>query len=156
MQDNPLLTAFARLRRDLAGCRDVRSVDAPELLHPFLQVIRSSSTSAAITSLAVISITKFFAYNIITIKSPRIGPAMHLLSAAITHCRFEASDTAADEVVLLRILRLMENIISRPEGQLLGDESICEMMSTGLSMCCQARLSEVLRRSAALPWQGAL
>ncbi|KAK5210939.1 GDP/GTP exchange factor for ARF [Exophiala xenobiotica] len=148
MQDNPLLTAFSRLRRDLAGCRDVRSVDAPELLHPFLQVIRSSSTSAAITSLAVISITKFFAYNIITIKSPRIGPAMHLLSAAITHCRFEASDTAADEVVLLRILRLMENIISRPEGQLLGDESICEMMSTGLSMCCQARLSEVLRRSA--------
>ncbi|KIV87306.1 hypothetical protein PV11_02861 [Exophiala sideris] len=148
MADNPLLAAFSRLRRDLAGCRDVRTVDAPELLHPFLQVIRSSSTSAAITSLAVISITKFFAYNIITIKSPRIGPAMHLLSAAITHCRFEASDTAADEVVLLRILRLMENIISRPEGQLLGDESICEMMSTGLSMCCQARLSEVLRRSA--------
>ncbi|OCT44515.1 hypothetical protein CLCR_05345 [Cladophialophora carrionii] len=148
MQDNPLLTAFARLRRDLAGCRDVSAVDAPELLHPFLQVIRSSSTSAAITSLAVISITKFFAYNIVTIRSPRISQAMHLLSAAITHCRFEASDTAADEVVLLRILRLMESIISRPEGQLLGDESICEMMSTGLSMCCQARLSEVLRRSA--------
>ena len=148
MQDNPLLTAFARLRRDLAGCRDVTTVDAPELVHPFLQVIRSSSTSAAITSLAVISITKFFAYNIITIRSPRISQAMHLLSAAITHCRFEASDTAADEVVLLRILRLMESIISRPEGQLLGDESICEMMSTGLSMCCQARLSEVLRRSA--------
>lgn len=148
MQDNPLLTAFARLRRDLAGCRDVSAVDGPELLHPFLQVIRSSSTSAAITSLAVISITKFFAYNIITIKSPRISQAMHLLSAAITHCRFEASDTAADEVVLLRILRLMESIIARPEGHLLGDESICEMMSTGLSMCCQARLSEVLRRSA--------
>lgn len=148
MQDNPLLSAFARLRRDLAGCRDVSTVDAPELLHPFLQVIRSSSTSATITSLAVISITKFLSYNIITMQSPRIALAMHLLSAAITHCRFEASDTSADEVVLLRILRLMESVISRPEGQLLGDESICEMMSTGLSMCCQARLSEVLRRSA--------
>lgn len=148
LQDNPLLSAFARLRRDLAGCRDVSTVDAPELLHPFLQVIRSSSTSATITSLAVISITKFLSYNIVTMKSPRIALAMHLLSAAITHCRFEASDTSADEVVLLRILRLMESVISRPEGQLLGDESICEMMSTGLSMCCQARLSEVLRRSA--------
>ena len=148
MADNPLLAAFARLRRDLAGCRDISTVDAPELLHPFLQVIRSSSTSAAITSLAVISITKFFAYNIITVQSPRVSFGMHLLSAAITHCRFEASDTAADEVVLLRILRLMESIMTRPEGQLLGDESICEMMSTGLSMCCQARLSEVLRRSA--------
>ena len=148
VQDNPLLSAFAKLRRDLASCRNIATFDAPALLHPFLQVIRSSSTSATITSLAVMSITKFLNYNLLTIQSPRIGAAMHLLSAAITHCRFEASDTAADEVVLLRILRLMELTISRPEGSLLGDESVCEMMSTGLSMCCQSRLSEVLRRSA--------
>jgi len=148
MQDNPLLSAFARLRRDLAGVKDITVVDAPSLLHPFLQVIRSSSTSAAITSLAVVSVTKFFSYNILTICSPRIAMAMHLLAAAITHCRFEATDTSADEVVLARILRLMESIMLRPEGQLLGDQSVCEMIGTGLSMCCQARLSEVLRRSA--------
>ncbi|PKY03615.1 guanine nucleotide exchange factor [Aspergillus campestris IBT 28561] len=124
MQDNPLISAFTRLRADLKDCRDIRAVDAPALLHPFLQVVRSSSTSAAITSLAL------------------------LLSAAITHCRFEASDSAADEIVLLRILKLMEGVLGRPEGDLLGDESVCEMMETGLSMCCQVRLSEVLRRSA--------
>lgn len=73
---------------------------------------------------------------------------MQLLSAAITHCRFEASDSAADETVLLRILKLMEGILSGPGGDLLGDESVCEMMETGLSMCCQLRLSELLRRSA--------
>ena len=73
---------------------------------------------------------------------------MQLLSAAITHCRFEASDTAADETVLLRILRLMEDMLGGPGGNLLGDESVCEMMETGLSMCCQMRLSELLRRSA--------
>lgn len=73
---------------------------------------------------------------------------MQLLSAAITHCRFEASDSAADETVLLRILTLMEGILSGPGGELLGDESVCEMMETGLSMCCQVRLSELLRRSA--------
>lgn len=148
VQDNPLLSAFAKLRRDLATCKDINTFDVPALLQPFLQVIRSSSTSAHITSLAVESITKFLKYNLITMQSPRIGTAMHLLSAAITHCRFEASDTAADEEVLLRILRLMELVISRPEGSLLGDESICEMMSTGLSMCCQARLSHNLRKSA--------
>ena len=74
--------------------------------------------------------------------------AMQLLSAAITHCRFEASDSAADEIVLLRILKLMEGMLSGPGGNLLGDESVCEMMETGLSMCCQIRLSELLRRSA--------
>ena len=73
---------------------------------------------------------------------------MQLLSAAITHCRFEASDSAADEIVLLGILELMENMLSGPGGDLLGDESICEMMETGLSMCCQTRLSDLLRRKA--------
>jgi brefeldin A-resistance guanine nucleotide exchange factor 1 len=73
---------------------------------------------------------------------------MQSLSAAITHCRFEASDSAADEVVLLLILKLMEGMLSGPGGDLLSDESVCEMMETGLSMCCQARLSELLRRSA--------
>lgn len=73
---------------------------------------------------------------------------MQLLSAAITHCRFEASDSAADEIVLLQILQLMESMLSGPGGNLLGDESVCEMMETGLSMCCQTRLSELIRRSA--------
>lgn len=148
MQDNPLISAFTRLRSDLKGCKDIRTFDTPALLHPFLQVIRSSSTSAAITSLALVAITKFFSYNIINRDSPRLPMAMQLLSAAITHCRFEASDSSADEIVLLRILKLMEGMLSRPEGELLGDESVCEMMETGLSMCCQGRLSEVLRRSA--------
>ncbi|KAM5467500.1 GDP/GTP exchange factor for ARF [Microsporum audouinii] len=148
IQDNPLMSAFTRLRLDLKDCNDINSFDTPSLLHPFLQVIRSSSTSAPITSLALSSITKFFAYNIINHASPRLSVALQLLSAAITHCRFEASDSAADEIVLLRILKLMEGMLSRPEGNLLGDESVCEMMETGLSMCCQVRLSEVLRRSA--------
>jgi len=129
-------------------CTDIRSFDVPSLLHPFLQVIRSSSTSAPITSLALVAITKFFAYNLIGRESPRLSLAMQLLSAAITHCRFEASDSAADETVLLRILKLMEMMLSGPGGNLLGDESVCEMMETGLSMCCQMRLSELLRRSA--------
>jgi len=148
MQDNPLMSAFSKLRNDLSIHKDIRTFDTPSLLHPFLQVIRSSSTSAPITSLAIIAITKFFSYNLITNDSPRLSHAMQLLSAAIAHCRFEASDSSADEIVLLRISKLMEGIFSRPEGQVLGDESVCEMMETGLSMCCQARLSEVLRRSA--------
>ncbi|KAF2103590.1 Sec7-domain-containing protein [Rhizodiscina lignyota] len=149
MVDNPLLSAFARLRGELKGCKDIRSFDTPSLLHPFLQVIRSSSTSASITSLALNAITKFLSYNIIAQDSPRLPLAMQLLSSAITHCRFEASDSAADEIVLLRILRLMERMVSGPGiGDILSDESVCEIMETGLSMCCQVRLSELLRRNA--------
>lgn len=73
---------------------------------------------------------------------------MQQLSSAVTHCRFEASDSATDEIVLFRILKLMEGMITGPAGDVIGDESMCEMMETGISMCCQIRLSELLRRSA--------
>ncbi|KAG4027643.1 hypothetical protein MFRU_028g00650 [Monilinia fructicola] len=148
MQDNPLMAGFGRLRRELTGCKDIHTFDTPSLLHPFLQVIEAPATTAPITSLALVAITKFFSYNLISPTSPRISQAMQSLSAAMTHCRFEASDTVADEVVFLRILKLMEGMLSGPGGDLLSDGSVCEMMETGLSMCCQPKLSELVRRSA--------
>ncbi|KAI1763175.1 hypothetical protein GGR53DRAFT_498403 [Hypoxylon sp. FL1150] len=148
MQDNPLMAGFGRLRHELSSCKDIHDFDAPALLNPFLQVIQASSTSAPITILALKAIRKFLSYGFISPSSPRFPLAMQSLSTAITHCRFEASDSAQDEVVLLMILHLMEDMLSGPGGALLSDESVCEMMETGLTMCCQSRLSELLRRTA--------
>ncbi|KAI0021541.1 Sec7-domain-containing protein [Xylariomycetidae sp. FL0641] len=147
MHDNPLMAGFGRLRQELSSCRDIHEFDAPTLLHPFLQVIQASSISAPITILALKAIRKFLAYGFISPDSPRFPLAMQSLSTAITHCRFEASDSAQDEVVLLMILHLMEDMLSGPGGALLSDESVCAMMETGLNMCCQSRLSELLRRT---------
>lgn len=127
---------------------DIRTFDTPSLLHPFLQVIQASAIAAPITSLALVAITKFFEYNLISLESPRLAVAMQSLSDAITHCKFEATNSPTDEIVLLRILRLMEIMMSGPGGDLLSDGSMCQIMETGLSMCCQANLSELLRRSA--------
>ncbi|MBE7182358.1 MAG: hypothetical protein INR71_14340, partial [Terriglobus roseus] len=91
----------------------------------------------------------FLSYNIITQSSPRLPLAMQLLSSSITHCRFEASDSAADEIVMLRVLHLMERMVSGAGiGDVLSDESVCQIMECGLSMCCQNRLSELMRRNA--------
>ena len=73
---------------------------------------------------------------------------MQLLAAAITHCRFEASQqNAADEVVYMRILKLMEALISGPGGEILSDESVCSIMEAGLGLCCDARYTQLLQRS---------
>ncbi|KAK5112613.1 hypothetical protein LTR62_003928 [Meristemomyces frigidus] len=148
MQDNPLMSAFARLRADLKMCKDIQDFDTPSLLRPFLQVIRSSSTTAPITSLALIAITKMLAYNIINPDSPNFGHGMQLLASTVTNCRFEGDNSPSDEVVFLRILKLMEDMICGASGSVLGDASVCEMMTCALSICCHLRMSEVLRRSA--------
>ncbi|KAK8119006.1 uncharacterized protein PG998_003632 [Apiospora kogelbergensis] len=148
MLDNPLMAGFGRLRHELSSCKNIHDFDAPALLNPFLQVVQASSTSAPITTLALKAIRKFLSYGFISPKSPRFPLAMQSLATAITHCRFEASDSAQDEVVLLMILHLMEDMLSGPGGALLSDESVCEMMGTGLTMCCERELSELLRRTA--------
>ena len=148
MQDNPLMSAFSKLRTDLKRCKDIQQFDTPTLLQPFLQVIRSSSTTAPITSLALIAITKMLAYNIVNPSSPNFAYGMQLLASTVTHCRFEGDNTASDEVVFLRILKLMEDLMCGSSGDVLGDESVCAIVECALSICCHLRMSEVLRRSA--------
>lgn len=148
LQDNPLMSAFAKLRSDLKGCKDIQTFETPALLQPFLQVIRSSSTTAPITSLALIAITKMLAYDIVNPSSPGFAYGMQLLASTVTHCRFEGDNSPSDEVVFLRILKLMEDMICGCSGEVLGDQSVCEMMECALSICCHLRMSEVLRRSA--------
>lgn len=120
---------------------DPSELDAVALLHPFLEVIRSPETSGPITATALSSIDKFLTYSILSPASPNLPLAMAHLSTAGTHCKFEASDSVSDEVVLLKILDVLRNCLTGRLASVLSDESVCEMMETGLSMCCQMRLS---------------
>ncbi|GAA5913880.1 hypothetical protein JCM8208_004987 [Rhodotorula glutinis] len=143
-----LMGGFAELKLRLRELDDASNLDAVALLHPFLEVVRSPETSGPITATALSSIDKFVTYSILSPSSPNLALAMSQLSSAGTHCKFEASDSVSDEVVLLKILDVLRNCLTGHLGEVLSDESVCEMMETGLSMCCQMRLSEMLRRSA--------
>lgn len=116
-------------------------MDAVTVLNPFLEVIRSGNTTGPIAGTALGSVEKLLHYGIIGVNNPRIASAMNGLSSAATHCKFEASDAASDELVLLRMLQVLQMAITSECGQVLSDEAVCEMMETGLSMCCQMRLS---------------
>ncbi|KAI7850967.1 hypothetical protein BDC45DRAFT_516867 [Circinella umbellata] len=147
-QENPLMEGFTNLREYLGTVEDVSDLDALLLLNPFLEVIRSGNTTGPIAGTALGSIEKFLHYGIVGLQNPSIAFAMNALSSAATHCKFEASDAASDELVLLRMLQVLQMALTSECGQVLSDEAVCEMMETGLSMCCQMRLSEMLRRSA--------
>ncbi|KAL1902276.1 GDP/GTP exchange factor for ARF [Sporothrix stenoceras] len=148
MADNPLISGFGRLRQELSGIQDINSFDSLTLLYPFLQIIQAKGTAAPITILTLRAVRKFLAYGFISPTSPRFPLAMQALSQAITHCQFDISDHAQEEVVLLMILNLMEDMLSGPGGDILSDESVCDMMGRGLTICSRPRYSEVLRQTA--------
>lgn len=127
---------------------DISKLDAVLLLSPFLEVVRSGDTSGPITALALSSVDKFITYSLVHRDSPNLAAAMTSVAGAGTHCKFEASDSVSDEAVLLKILDVLRHTLTSDLGSVLTDEAVCEMMETGLSMCCQMRLSEMLRRSA--------
>ncbi|KAI8068278.1 hypothetical protein BC940DRAFT_299601 [Gongronella butleri] len=147
-EENPLMAGFTHLRSYLEDVQDVKEVDALILLNPFLEVIRSGNTTGPIAGTALGSVEKFLHYGIVGLHNPNIVVAMNALSSGATRCKFEASDAASDELVLLRMLQVLQITLTSDCGQVLSDEAVCEMMETGLSMCCQMRLSEMLRRSA--------
>ncbi|KAI9264555.1 hypothetical protein EDC94DRAFT_605499 [Helicostylum pulchrum] len=147
-EENPLMERFTNLKSYLENVNDVRDLDAVSLLDPFLEVILSRNTTGPIARTALGSVEKFLHYGIIGVNNPRVSAAMNKISSAATNCKFEASDAASDELVLLRMLQVLQMAITSECGQVLSDEAVCEMMETGLSMCCQMRLSEMLRRSA--------
>lgn len=90
------------------------------------------------------------------------------LTAALAQCRFPSSSPQQDELVLLRLLRVIEALTvpsglvasvstsassSRTPQSLLdhmGDEGVCELLEVGLGMLARGRLSEGLRSSAQL------
>ncbi|SNX82559.1 related to golgi-specific brefeldin a-resistance guanine nucleotide exchange factor 1 [Melanopsichium pennsylvanicum] len=174
--DDPvsLLTGFATLKAQIRTCPNFSNFPLPTLLAPFLRVILSPRTSAPVTSAALQAVHKFLVYKVVCHQAPGAQIAAAEIAHATSHCRFEASEATTDELVLVRILSVMRELIceptesnSTPPGPVvhdqnahirrpdtladcLGDDSICEMMETGLSMCCQTRLSEVLRRTAEL------
>lgn len=138
---------------------DVHEIPLPTLLSHFLAVILSARTTGVVTQAALEAVTSMLERGLFRSTSAGLTRAVQEIAHATSHCRFEPSDAGRDEVVLLSILDVMAALVcgyarnedgskGTPLVDQLGDESVCEMMETCLSMCCQTRLSTALRRTA--------
>lgn len=152
--NDPLLSGFIQLRLMLNNLNDLSDVDSLTLLQPFLLVIKSSSTTGSITALALDSVSKFINYKIISKESKNFNFTLTHIIHSLTHCRFEASEQSSDDAVLLKVLRLLEVLIDSDLGNILSDEVVYEVVQTSLSLACNKRRSEVLRKAAELTLYG--
>lgn len=145
---NPLHSSFLQLRAILTETSDINAVDSLTILQPFLLAVESSSTSGNVTGLALNAITKFLDYGVIGWHSKNIQNSLIQITSSLTHCRFEAADQSSDDSVLLKVLRLLESIVDSSYSRLLPNAVVSEVIQTCLSLACNKRRSEVLRRAA--------
>ncbi|KAI3402523.2 GEA2 [Candida oxycetoniae] len=146
--DSPLLSSFLQLRSILCESESIYEIDSLTLLQPFLLVIKSSTTSGYVTGLALNAVSKFLIFDLISLESKNVQNSLIQIVSALTHCRFEAEDQNSDDAVLLKVLRLLEKLVESSLATLLPNESVSEIVQTCLSLACNKRRSEVLRRAA--------
>lgn len=137
---------------------EITDIDPLDILAPFLALIKSPLTSGPITSLALTALNAI-CYNILPLYLPEPLPelcpdffaappaaqthlqlALAAITSTLARCRFPSSSPTQDELVLSRLLRVTETIISGPLERDLTDEGVCEMLEVGLGMGGRARL----------------
>jgi golgi-specific brefeldin A-resistance guanine nucleotide exchange factor 1 len=134
---------FSSITRQLCTV-DITSIPLTDLLSPFFAIVRSSLSTGPITAAALSSIHSLFSCGLVNSESPSLENALAELCSAVSHCKFEPSDSSGDEVVLLRILAVIHDCMCSPVGIVLGDVEVCEMLETVLTTSCQMRLSGML------------
>jgi brefeldin A-resistance guanine nucleotide exchange factor 1 len=146
--DDHFLSGFVELRSILSETDDIALVDIITLLQPFLVVIKSPSTSCFITDLAISSLSKFFKYSIINSNQSNIVQALSQIVSTLAHCRFEGADQTQDDILLVKIIQLLESLVLSSLGDLLTDDSMYEIISTCFSLAINTRRRDMLRSAA--------
>ena len=130
-----------RLQRGFKRAREVAlhygpGRDCMEYLEPFLETIRCEETSGVVTQRALSAVHAFLRAELLSLNPASAPAAMVAVVKAATFCRFEVTDPAADEVVLMCILQLLVGCIECNAGGL--------HLATSKLACFQA--SPVARR----------
>ncbi|KAL5635177.1 hypothetical protein ACGC1H_003018 [Rhizoctonia solani] len=142
-----LIGGFEHLKRKIRDVQDVHEIPILEIVEPFVAVISTPTSTGPITTAALNAIDTFFVNGVI-IPDQSINPCLSELSGALSRCVFEPSDSGRDEAVLLRIIAVIRDFICSPCGVHISDVEACEMLERVLTICCQMRSSEVLRKTA--------
>ncbi|XP_023706010.1 Golgi-specific brefeldin A-resistance guanine nucleotide exchange factor 1 isoform X5 [Cryptotermes secundus] len=147
-EQNTLIRNFTDVKDVLNQIGDLHDMDPNHFLGPFLEVIRSGETTGPVTSLALSAVHKFLSYGLINPTRKSVPATVENIADAVTHVKFVGTDQASDGVVLMKILQVLRVLMLSPEGAMLTNESVCEIMLSFFRICFESRLSELLCWSA--------
>ncbi|KAK1440800.1 hypothetical protein QVD17_06632 [Tagetes erecta] len=148
--DHSLIKSFKEIRSKVFLWQNQWHAINPVLyLQPFLDVIQSDETGAPITGVALSSVYKFLSLEVLDLNTINVEDALHKIVYAVTSCRFEVTDPASEEVVLVKILQVLLACLKNKASVMLSNQHVCDMVNTCFQIVHQASSkSELLQRIA--------
>ncbi|KAG6534119.1 ARF guanine-nucleotide exchange factor GNOM-like [Zingiber officinale] len=150
--EHSLILSLKLLRRQVFSCGDGRrpwsTIDPSVYIRPFVDIVRSDETGAPITSVALSSLYKILTLDFLDPASGTgVADAMHLVVEAVTSCRFEVTDSASEEAVLMKILQVLHAIMRSRASAVLSNQHVCTIVNTCYRVVHQAATKgELLQR----------
>lgn len=148
--EHSLIHSLKTLRKQVFSWQSKWHTINPALyLQPFLDVIRSEETSAPITGVALSSVYKILIFDVIDPNTENVVNTMHMVVDTVTSCRFEVTDPASEEVVLMKILQVLHACIKSKASIVLSNQHVCTIVNTCFRIVHQAgSKGELLQRIA--------
>lgn len=148
--EHSLIQSLKALRKQIFSWQHHwHTINPSVYLQPFLDVIRSDETGAPITGVALSSVHKILTLDVLDLKTVNVEDAMHLVVEAVTSCRFEVTDPASEEVVLMKILQVLLACMKSKVSVMLSNQHVCTIVNTCFRVVHQAGTKgELLQRIA--------
>ncbi|KAF9003925.1 Sec7-domain-containing protein [Cyathus striatus] len=143
-----LMLGMLQLKRVVTDMEDISQAELPSILSPFFDILQSPLSTSPVTSTILIALHNFFLGGLIQPTSPGLNVVLSELSITMSQLNGHVISSSSDEVVLLKIMIVIQDCVCGPVGRNLGDVDVCQMIEAVLRSCCQKRLSEILRQSA--------
>lgn len=148
--EHSLIQSFKELRKQIFSWQNRwDAISSVLYLQPFLDVIQSDETGAPITGVALSSVYKILTLDILDTDYVNVDDALHLIVDAVTSCRFEVTDPASEEVVLMKILQVLLACMKNKSSVKLSNQHVCSIINTCFRVVHQASSKgELLQRIA--------
>lgn len=149
-REHSLIRSLMALRKQIFSWQyRWNDTDPSMYLQPFLDIIQSDETGAPITGVALSAIYKILSVDMIDQYTVNAESALQLVVDAVTSCRFEVTDPASEEVVLMKILQVLLACMKSKASILLSNQHICTIVNTCFRIVHQAGTKgELLQRIA--------
>ncbi|ETO32676.1 hypothetical protein RFI_04440, partial [Reticulomyxa filosa] len=122
---NKLVVSFKELHACLGLQSSLKDIDTCVWLQPFIDLILSDIKGVDVMNMTLSAIHKFLLYSLLDEESPNVCQALHEILNAVIHAKFDRHSRSEEELVSIRSMEVLLEILRCPAGYMLSDDDVC-------------------------------